>query len=82
MTAILNFTICGKTVPFTAWHTAEMDSAQNFHIETTYEVLFLKNAYGSLSRAIFRFFVLTKWAIIKVQLLLWPNGELTRVTYM
>ena len=27
MTAILNFTICGKTVPFTAWHTAEMDSA-------------------------------------------------------
>ena len=26
MTAILNFTICGKTVSFTAWHTAEMDS--------------------------------------------------------
>ena len=30
MTAILNFTICGETVPFTAWHTAEMDSAQKF----------------------------------------------------
>ena len=44
---------------FTAWHTAEMDSAQNFHIETTNEVLFLKNAYRSLSRAIFQFFVLT-----------------------
>ena len=65
MTAILNFTICGKTVPFTAWHTAEMDSAQNFHIETTYEVLFLKNAYGSLSRAIFRFFVLTNHPELK-----------------
>ena len=25
MTAILNFTTCGKTVSFTAWHTAEMD---------------------------------------------------------
>ena len=55
-TAILNFTICGKTVPFTAWHTAEMDSAKTFHIETTNEVLFLKNAYRSLSRAIFHFF--------------------------
>ena len=59
MAAILNFTICGKTVSFTAWHTAEMDSAQNFHIETTNEVLFLKNAYRSLSRAIFKIFVLT-----------------------
>ena len=59
MPAILNFTICGKTVSFTAWHTAEMDSAQNFHVETTNEVLFLKNAYRSLSRAIFHFFVLT-----------------------
>ena len=58
MTAILNFTICGKTVSFTAWHTAEMDS-QNFHIETTNEVLFLKNAYRSLFGAIFQFFVLT-----------------------
>ena len=28
MTAILNLTISGETVPFTAWHTAEMDSAQ------------------------------------------------------
>ena len=59
MTAILNFTICGKTVSFTAWHTAEMNSAQNFHIETTNEVFFLKNAYRSLSRAIFQYFVLT-----------------------
>ena len=59
MTAILYFTIFGKTVSFTAWHTAEMDSAQNFHIVTTYEVLFLKNAYSTLSRAIFRIFVLT-----------------------
>ena len=40
-----------------------MDSAQNFHIETTNEVLFLKNAYMSLSRAIFQFFVLTTWVI-------------------
>ena len=53
MTAILNFTISGKMVPFTAWHTAEMDSAQKMHIETTNEELFLKNAYRSLSRAIF-----------------------------
>ena len=35
MKAILNFTICGKRVPFTAWHTEEMDSIQKFHIETT-----------------------------------------------
>ena len=56
MTAILNFMICGKMVSFIAWHTAEMDSAQNFHIETTNEVLLLKNAYRSLSRAIFHFF--------------------------
>ena len=33
MTAMLNFTICGKTEPFTALHTAEMDSAQKIHIE-------------------------------------------------
>ena len=46
-------------VSFTAWHTAEMDSAQDFYIETTNEVLSLKNAYRSLSRAIFQFFVLT-----------------------
>ena len=59
MAAILNFTICGKTVSLTAWHTAEMNSAQTNHIEPTYEVLFLKNAYRSLSRAIFQFFVLT-----------------------
>ena len=59
MTAILNFKICGKTVPFTAWHMAEMDSAQKIHIEETNEVLFLKNAYRSLSRAIFQFFDLT-----------------------
>ena len=59
MIATLNFTICGKTASFTAWHTAEMDSAQSFHIETTNEVLFLKNAYRSLSRAIFQVFVLT-----------------------
>ena len=25
MTAILNFTIYGKTMPYTAWNTAEMD---------------------------------------------------------
>ena len=60
MTAILNFTFCGPTVPFTAWHTAEIDSAQKIHIETTNEVLFLKNAYRSISRAIFQFFDLTK----------------------
>ena len=59
MTAILNFTICRKMVSSTAWHTTEMDSAQNFHIETRNEVLCLKNAYRSLFRAIFHFFVLT-----------------------
>ena len=59
MTAILNFTIYGKTVPLTAWHTAEMDSAQKIHIETINELLFLKNAYRSLIRGIFQFFVLT-----------------------
>ena len=56
MTAILNFTICGKTVPFTAWHTAELDSAKKILIETTNEVIFLKSAYMSLSRAIFIYF--------------------------
>ena len=61
MTAILNFTISGKTVPFIAWHTAEMNSSQKMHIETTNEVLFLKNAYRSLPRAIFQFLVLTNW---------------------
>ena len=61
MTAILNFTICAKTVPLTAWHTAEMDSAWKIHIETTREVLFLKKAYRSLARAIFQCFDLTKW---------------------
>ena len=40
---------------FTDGHTAEMDSAQNLYIETTNEVLFLKNTYRSLSRAIFQF---------------------------
>ena len=55
MTDILNFTICGKTVSLTAWHTAEMDSAQKIPIEPIDEVLFLKNAYWSLSRAIFHF---------------------------
>ena len=59
MTAIWNFTICGETVPFTDWDTAEMDSAQNFRTKTMNDVLFLKNAYGSLSRAIFQFLVLT-----------------------
>ena len=59
MTSILNITICGKLVPFTTWHTAEMYSAQNFHLETTKEVRFLKNAYRSLSRALCHFFVLT-----------------------
>ena len=59
MTAIFNFTICGKTMPFTAWHTAEMDSAQKVHIEIINEVLFPQNAYRSLSRAIFQIFVLT-----------------------
>ena len=68
MMAILNFSICGKTVSFTAWHTAEMDSAQNFHIETTNEVLFLKNAYRSLSRALFQFFVLTIYANMNIRL--------------
>ena len=73
MTAILNTTICGKTVSSRAWHTAEMDSAQNIHIETTNEVLFLKNAYGSLFRAIFQFFVLTiyicmsEWASYQIR---------------
>ena len=46
-----------KTVPFTAWHTAEMDSAQKVNIETTNEILFLKNAYRSLSRALIHFFL-------------------------
>ena len=46
-------------VPFTAWHTTEMDSAQKNQIETINEVLFLKNAYRSLSRAIFQMLVLT-----------------------
>ena len=59
MTAILNFAICGKTVPLTAWHTAEMDSAQKIHIKPIDEVLFLKNACRSLSGAIFQLFVLT-----------------------
>ena len=59
MTAVLNFTICGETASFTAWHTADLDSAQNIHIETTNEVLFLKYANRSLFRAIFQFFVLT-----------------------
>ena len=63
MTAILNFTIYGKTVPLTAWHTAEMDSAQKIHIEIINEVLFLKNAYRSLSGAIFPFFVLTRMSV-------------------
>ena len=59
MTAILNGTICGKTVSFTAWHTPEMDSARNLYIEPINEILFLKNAYRSLFRAIFQYFVLT-----------------------
>ena len=66
MTAILNFTICGKTMPFTAWPTAVMDSAQKVHVETINEVLFPQNAYRSLTRAIFQIFVLTigvKWHI-------------------
>ena len=72
MTAILIFTICGKTVSFITWHTTEMDSAQNFHIKTTNEVLFLKNAYRSLSSTIFQFLVLTKYALLyrKMKLLL------------
>ena len=56
VTDIWIFTICGKRVPFTAWHTAEMDSAQKNHIETTNEVLFLNTACRSLSRAIFQWF--------------------------
>ena len=44
MAAILDFTICGKTVPLTAWHTADVDSAEKNHIETINEVLFLKSA--------------------------------------
>ena len=66
MTAILNFAICGKTVPLTAWHRAEMDSAQKIHIKPIDEVLFLKNAYRSLSGAIFQLFVLTitHWSYI------------------
>ena len=55
MTAILNYTTCGKTVPFTAWHMAKMDSAQKLQIETSNEVLFLLNAHRSLSRALFQF---------------------------
>jgi len=42
------FIVYAKTVMFTTCYTAEMDSAQN-HIETTLEVLFLKNAYCILS---------------------------------
>ena len=57
MAAVLNFTNGGKTVLFAAWHTAEMNSAQKIHIETTNEIPFLKNAYRSLSRAIFQFFL-------------------------
>ena len=55
MTAILNFTICGKMVSVTAWHTAEMDSAQNFHIETTNEVLFPKMPTGLYLELYFNF---------------------------
>ena len=73
MAAILNFTHCGKTVPFTAWHMAEMDSAQKIHIETTTnEILLLKNGYRSLSRVIFQFFDLT---IMPVTFM---NGAMTR----
>lgn len=40
---------------FTTCYTAEMDSAPKNHIETTLKVLFLKNAYCILSRAIYLF---------------------------
>ena len=31
----------------TAWHTAEMDSAQKIHIKTIKEIFFRENAYRS-----------------------------------
>ena len=68
MTAILNFTICRKTVHFTAWHMAEMDSALKNHIETINEVLFLKSAYRSLSRAIFQIVFLTNLYVCNSEL--------------
>jgi len=40
---------------FTTCYTAEMDSAPKNHMETTLEVLFLKNAYCILSMAIYLF---------------------------
>ena len=42
MTAILNFTIYGNIVSFTAWHTAEMDSAQKSHKNDKWSIFFLK----------------------------------------
>ena len=36
------FVICDETMTFTAWHTAELDSAPKNHTETIPKVLFLK----------------------------------------
>lgn len=49
------FIVYAKTVMFTTCYMAEMDSAPKNHIETILEVLFLKNAYCILSRAIYLF---------------------------
>ena len=46
-------------VSITAWHTSEIDSAHKNSYRSNNEVLFLKNAYMSLSGAIFQYFVLT-----------------------
>ena len=55
MTAILNFTICGKRCHLQLGIRQKWIQHKKIHIETTNEVLFLKNAYRSLSRAIFYF---------------------------
>jgi len=49
------FIVYAKTVMLTTCYTAEMDSAPKNHIETTLEVIFLKNAYCILSMAIYLF---------------------------
>ena len=43
-----------KTMPFTAWYTAEMDSAQTIHIETINEVLSPKMPTGLYLKLYFR----------------------------
>ena len=53
------FVICDETMTFTAWHTADLDSAPKNYTETIHKVLFLKNAYRTLSRWIFPFLALS-----------------------